>query len=34
MEKNEKGFCNNESCKCDCHEGVKFRRGNSKRQYC
>ena len=30
----ERGFCNNELCKCDCHKGTVFRRGNKKRQYC
>lgn len=34
MSKNEKGFCEDESCKCNCHEGSSFRRGNEKRQYC
>ena len=34
MIKNDSGFCNDESCKCDCHVGSSFRRGNRKRQYC
>ena len=25
-----KGVCNDESCKCDCHVKTRFRRGNKK----
>ena len=34
MIENKMGFCNDESCQCDCHKGTVFRRGNKKRQYC
>ena len=34
MIKTSNGFCDDESCKCDCHTGTSFRRGNKKRQYC
>ena len=34
MIKNDKGFCEDELCKCDCHVGSSFRRGNRRRQYC
>ena len=34
MIEDERGFCNDEACKCDCHKDTVFRRGNKKRQYC